>query len=969
MSLSPSDNYTGASYLGNVKENWLLQLYNQNSYLSFDGSNDYINLGSTSGSSPLSFTSTTKMSACGWVKFPTLGSTEYIFANNSIINWAGVVILKDSSNRLSILWGNTSGTNNMNYELMKTDGTFGADTWTFFAITTDFSLTASDTKIWLGTGSTLTAQTVSNSGTAGITTPTYTSGNAYIGRYFSTYSELDIKNLGFWTGELDSDSVTALFNSGDFLSFEEDSGNYDQSSNLKGYFEFNNGENFAQDIAGNVATGTITGAKYKGFLPLALRDTTVDDVFYHGVIKSNPSIRHNIDVIKSKSKTGNISVSLINAKYQGDDLSAELFLGSNSYYNRNVKVYSQLSELNTIDDCLQLYHGRLTNISHSDSNIKLSLVEKSPWDDKFLPVDKSNRGTFHPIVYGAFTTNDSTYAAPRYLENSTYFNHHVFPVKVDYVNYNFHCIGHKAVTSTDATLHFYESAVDEFIPLHDVNNSASTGYISSSGQDFTTKYTLQRSFQFKPKTSIGSHDWTNASNMVEPTTADDDSVSFATTSLGTVATASASQTHEEDIVFTLPSFSDFAATTGDTHGFTVSVRSEATGFYSTTNQTAGLNTHYYALYDYTSGSYVQLGSNSVASPDADNLSDAVTLTISTKSADLKTTYNADGYADGFKLRWRRYVQTDTDEGGSPNVRGYGTLKVYDVRFKVTLALAIANNTEWKSKISGVKELYSGADGFTASWDDGAITLGHDAHRDMLIRYAGMPTIEPENWTTLENDRSAWTIRYWINKEISLKKALEKLQYEFGFIHKIDPSGKSKYIWIHGTDSDNVFRSQDVDVTLNKNDISSLNISTSPVNQIMTKAIINTEKHPAKNDYITTTTTTNATPRATYNIKSKENTTTINLDALTLAPATDPSSVANKQADFSSYYSQVSGDVKKIVECEIVNTQKGYLLETGDIVKFENMPVDPFARTWDNYYMVTDLSRSVGKIKIKVREVG
>ena len=192
---------------------------------------------------------------------------------------------------------------------------------------------------------------------------------------------------------------------------------------------------------------------------------------------------------------------------------------------------------------------------------------------------------------------------------------------------------------------------------------------------------------------------------------------------------------------------------------------------------------------------------------------------------------------------------------------------------------------------------------------------------------------------------------------------------FGFIHKIDPAGKSKYVWVHGTAGNNVFQDADVNVTLNKNDISSLQISTSPVSQIMTKAVINTERHPAKDNYLTETTATNATPRATYNIKSKENTETVNLDALTLAPATDPSSTANKQADFSSYYSQINGDVKKIIECEIVNTQKGYLLETGDIVKFENMPVDPFARTWDNFYMVTNLSRSPGKIKIKLREVG
>ena len=974
MSLSPSDNYSGASYLGNIKENWLFQLYNQDSYLRFDGTDDFIDCGTTS-SAITGITS--NITIAFWIRFPAsvIGESinDYIFMSNSIADYfTGFQIYKDSADKISILV--SDGGNDNDYKRIRGD-VVSADTWYFVAIISDmddsFDTLATTTILYNNSGTTESAADSSWNNTKAVG---YSgSGKTLFGKFLKPdpdgYAEFDIKNFAIWDVQLDSDNLTAIYNSGNFLNLEQDSGNYDQSSNLKAYWEFNNGENFTQDLTNNISTGTITGAKYKGFLPLALRDTTVDDVFYHGVINSSPSIRNSINLIKSKSKTGNISVNLINAKYQGDDLSAELFLGTNNYYNRTVKVYSQLNELNTLADCLQLYHGRLTNISHNDSSIKLSIIEKSPWDNKSLPVDKSNRGTFHPIVYGAFTTNNSPYSAPQYLENSTYFNHHVFPVKVDYVNYNFHCVGHKAVTSTDATLHFYESAVDEFIPLHNVNNSASTSYISSSGQDFTTKYDLQRSFQFKPKTSIGSHDWTNVSNMVEPTTSDDDTLSFATTSLQTASTSAVSVTHDEDTTFTLPNFSDFAATTGDTHGFTVGIRSDAIAFYSSTNQTSGLNQHYYALYDYSTGSASQIGTNRTAATTAVSTGTSVTVSLNTQTKDLKTSYNEDGFKDGFVLRWRRFVQTNADGngGGSPEVRGFGTLRIYDVRFKVTLALAIADNTEWKSKIGNIKELYSGADGFTASWDDGAITLGHDAHRDMLIRYAGMSTIEPENWTTLEADRSAWTIRYWINEEISLLKALEKLQYEFGFIHKIDPSGKSKYVWIHGTDSDNVFQASDVDVTLTKADISSLEISTSSVEQIMTKAIINTEKHPAKNDYITTTTATNATPRTKYNIKSKENTATINLDALTLAPATSP--VDDKQADFYSYYSQANGDVKKIVSCEIINTQKGYLLETGDIVKFEDMPVDPFADNWADYYMVTDLTRSPGKIKIKVREVG
>ena len=50
MSLSLSAKWTENTY---IKENWLFQLYNQDSYLSFDGTNDYIDLGTTTGSAYL----------------------------------------------------------------------------------------------------------------------------------------------------------------------------------------------------------------------------------------------------------------------------------------------------------------------------------------------------------------------------------------------------------------------------------------------------------------------------------------------------------------------------------------------------------------------------------------------------------------------------------------------------------------------------------------------------------------------------------------------------------------------------------------------------------------------------------------------------------------------------------------------------------------------------------------------------
>ena len=80
-----------------------------------------------------------------------------------------------------------------------------------------------------------------------------------------------------------------------------------------------------------------TAIYWNNFTPISLADTTIDDVFYHGTITNKPSIRSSIDLANSTAKTGNISLNVINFQFKGDDdFSAELFLGTRKYINRNV---------------------------------------------------------------------------------------------------------------------------------------------------------------------------------------------------------------------------------------------------------------------------------------------------------------------------------------------------------------------------------------------------------------------------------------------------------------------------------------------------------------------------------------------------------------------------------------------------------------------------------------------------------
>ena len=55
MALS-NTNYEAHAKSGNIHENWLFQFFNQDSYLEFDGSNDYVDCGLTTAASATSVT-------------------------------------------------------------------------------------------------------------------------------------------------------------------------------------------------------------------------------------------------------------------------------------------------------------------------------------------------------------------------------------------------------------------------------------------------------------------------------------------------------------------------------------------------------------------------------------------------------------------------------------------------------------------------------------------------------------------------------------------------------------------------------------------------------------------------------------------------------------------------------------------------------------------------------------------------
>ena len=143
----------------------------------------------------------------------------------------------------------------------------------------------------------------------------------------------------------------------------------------------------------------------------------------------------------------------------------------------------------------------------------------------------------------------------------------------------------------------------------------------------------------------------------------------------------------------------------------------------------------------------------------------------------------------------------------------------------------------------------------------------------------------------------------------------------------------------------------------------------------TRADINYNKHTAQNKYETGVRASSSTTRSNYSITAKENISDISLDAY-VAPTIDaytsqvPVENANINDDFFSYYHNCYGEPKIEISANLINP-KFFNLDIGDIVDFSNMyPKKIFAKSFTNVaFMITSVTRTLGVLKFKAREVG
>ena len=709
------------------------------------------------------------------------------------------------------------------------------------------------------------------------------------------------------------------------------------------------------------------------FTGVAFYDTVVESVQYYGSILNKPSIRESIDLKKSKAKTGNVSITLANFQYLADDFSAEIFGGSRDYINRKVKIYIQPEDVTGISDCLLIYTGKLTNISHDIEKIKLSINAQKPWDGVEIPQVKTDKNNYYPIAYGDFTPNSEAVADPPADDDDFRNRKTLYPIPVEERRGDtlFALTGTRS-TSANCWPHYYEKSIDKFIPL--ANHATNSATCDEANESYEDGYAIRfhqnmlRKVVFKPseRTASGTG-WQSNDNAFNGTIADTTNYTQFDYDAGYI------NDETRTISYNLPQIHGFPSTLV----FHYTLTGTAT-LSNISGASAGRDIQI-KLIDNTFGSgivlgYIELDANETsttlaASPGNTSISSVATIKTQT-DRDSAFLASSSGWGSSFDLQVKQ-TRNHSSIDGDVLIQ----FRIYDLKIETVSQLDFNNTSNGGTKQDAYKFLddleyvYCGANGLTDNgWNsNSAITEIHEAHRDLLHRFTSYTNSNtPTNWASgkaLNTDKD-WRIRYWVNEPALLINVLEKLQYEGGFIFRFNGQGAGEYIYIPDSIS--------TDHTLNTDDLADIDISLSPMSDVITSMDIEYRKHPALSGHMTKVSATNSTAISDLKIGTNENKKTIRLDAYVGDASGEndipTASTSNVNDDWYSYYDNILGSQKLIISATIVNPLF-YGIDVGDFVAFNTMPVDPFGASWSGKdFIVTNISRKIDKLKCEFREI-
>ena len=723
------------------------------------------------------------------------------------------------------------------------------------------------------------------------------------------------------------------------------------------------------------------GSANTQYMRLALTESGSGSTKYHSFITNKPTIRESINLEKGTSSVSNVTIEVNNGTLANfsKTVAEEIYKssGSRNYINRDVIIKSEIGGYTQT-----IYTGRLKDVKMSGQDkVTLAIAVHNPiTDDILFPLYQSKSGNYFPVIYDNLCTPEtSTVSSPQHVDAGF-----VVPLEVDTIgNGTYNCLAHKALT--DGRLHypvkdtFNADGYPLMCPLDDIQSNTSHDDYEGASNDtnrnvMMTDLDLDRKYLLRPQT-VSDPSSVTGLTVANPSNAYASSGVLTSATLTFSSTATISPQAEWDITDT--------------------VREE----HSLQSLT------FSALYDIDSYNAPSGGSESLTilfrlfvtfAGQAEQYHDIVSATANTGGSYTTVTqdlFNTSDYSnsvnqipESVKLRVS-FIQV-TGNGGGSGETGTATVALKDMYF--TINAKIEDETDNSSNdvdvpqlansnaVTNIKRLYTGADGLTRSWDTGnTVATLVEMHRDLLYRFAGYTTA-PTNYSDLNTARSTWRPRYWTHKSTKLKEVLNKCAFEGGFVFRFRPATNiGHYIFI----PDGTITTQHY---IRKQDITSLDISVTPFDKLVTKRIMKYYTNPINDKALleqTSEDTTNA-PRTTYNIASAEKVETTELKILAGGIGATNMGSGDRNDGFANYYNAITGLPKLVISTEIINAGDSstarndsassfYYMEVGDFVEFDNSNklVEPFGDAFNGkQFIVISLTRGIGTLKVTLREV-
>lgn len=640
-------------------------------------------------------------------------------------------------------------------------------------------------------------------------------------------------------------------------------------------------------------------------LHLSDRDGAIGTDTMHGFVEDWGDVRRSIDLTKFSAKVDNLSIKLHNGLYHGEKLIETIGPHAvRKWINREARIYSWLN--GNASSKMQIYTGRLRNVSWTADSIDLDIEQAQPWDFIRIPDTLTDvEGVYAPIFVGSISSIDSTSSSPGFCRLLS-----PFPLPVARRE-NGEIICPVAEISGPPRAYVYEQNSSAMVPILDGADYAENFYLADGGGYYYcgAPWEVDHTFKIKPTYADTATTWTG-DEFTDQANAYDSPVADETTTyaVGTATADFFNGTNYEGAVrmgIAIP-FSTF----------TFSDISVAITYSATTGGTIS-----------SKGIRIRSGETSLdyAAITADGSLHTATFSLTGKTPPSECQICGEVYG---------------------SVSAWLNIRVYDVVVTISSGISAGDDDLAQANArESIEHLYFSGNGVAKSWTSGVVEEIHEFHREALYRYAGV-TSTPDGWSALAIARNGWTIRWWLHEQEDLQKVLEQAQYEgaFIFIWSMTTAGTGRYLFVK-----NSYSAGDVAATISETDDTlGLSYKHTPFDELVTKQTINYQRHPAIDGHIYQHQATNSTARTAWNIQTLENVETTGLDMLT--------GIAVEV--WASIRDNIFGDLKRIVSCDIVNPRH-FTLEIGDVVQFDDDV---------RYYMITDERRTQGRLSITAREV-